>query len=555
MSETLLQPRGRGGPTTEARRRTRSGWSLPPDLLADTRKRLMVLALLLAFAFSVGNFVGPIIAGPEVIAHILGSPFLWVPGAISITLSIVVALLCRNAKIPARRLLALGLAFEVVTSWGISAAEYGHFYAPMQYRPGDFGGFGLSWVSVWVVLFTVVVPTRPRRALIAALLSVASVPIVVANTIAHADVIAVVPNAREFYTAFIQPYLIVVLMAYVGARIVYKLGTDISRALEMGSYRLTRMLGRGGMGEVWLARHRMLARPAAIKLVNPELLGAADPAERETMVKRFEREAQATAAMRSPHTVDLFDFGAAEDGTFYYVMELLDGYDLDTLIKRFGPVPAERAIFLLRQVCHSLAEAHERGLIHRDIKPANVYVCRYGRDADYVKVLDFGLVKNRRPGEDPGLTQTAFAGGTPAHMAPEQALGEDVDARTDLYALGCVAYWLVTGRLVFESETPLGMIADHARTPPLPPSMKGELPIPPELETVIMRCLEKDPAGRPQSAQELALALEACPAADDWTNERAWAWWALHGPDPLIESDGSGRPPRVEARVVEGAVP
>jgi serine/threonine-protein kinase len=287
----------------------------------------------------------------------------------------------------------------------------------------------------------------------------------------------------------------------------------------------------------------MLARPAAIKLVNPDLLGAADPAERETMVKRFEREAQATAAMRSPHTVGLFDFGAAEDGTFYYVMELLDGYDLDTLIKRFGPVPADRAIHLLRQVCHSLAEAHERGLIHRDIKPANIYACRYGRDADYVKVLDFGLVKRRRQGDDPKLTQTAFAGGTPAHMAPEQALGEGVDARTDLYALGCVAYWLVTGRLVFESETPLGMIADHARTPPLPPSAKGELPIPADLEAVIMRCLEKEPEARPQTAQELALALEACQGAEDWTNERAWAWWDLHGPEPVTGSADARQPP------------
>ncbi len=546
--DTLLEPRGHDAPTDEGGEVTRSRWSLPPDLLEDSRKRLRVVALLLAFTFAVANFGSVLLAGPEVARYVFGSPIRWLPGAVSITLAVLTAILCGDRRIPARVLLNIGLAFEVVASFGIAMAEYSEFYAPIQYRPGDFGGFGLSWVSVWVLLFTVVVPTRPRKALLVALASVSAVPLTLASTIARTDSLAYIPTPREFVVAFIVPYLLIVLMAYVGARVVYKLGTAVSRARDLGSYRLVRRLGSGGMGEVWEARHRLLARPAAIKLVRPELLGAADPSSRDTVLRRFEREAQATASMRCPHTVDLFDFGVTSDGTFYYAMELLDGYDLETLVTRFGPVPTERAIYLLEQVCHSLAEAHERGLIHRDIKPANIYTCRYGREFDQVKVLDFGLVKTRAGPEDPRLTQQ-LAGGTPAHMAPEQALGEgSVDARTDLYAVGCVAYWLLTGRLVFESETALGMIADHARTPPVPPSKKTELEIPEDFEALILRCLEKNPANRPQSAGELSAALAACVVGAPWTHARAREWWELHGPPEEsgarptdVPESGSGR--------------
>ena len=226
----------------------------------------------------------------------------------------------------------------------------------------------------------------------------------------------------------VLPYLVVLLVAYVGSRVVYGLGAEVSKAREMGSYRLVERLGKGGMGEVWRAQHRLLARPAAIKLIRPEVLGARDPATRELLLRRFEREAQATALMRSPHTMELYDFGVADDGTFYYVMELLDGFDLDDLVERFGPVPPERAVHLLRQVCASLGEAHEAGLIHRDVKPANLYACRYGREVDFIKVLDFGLVKHGA--QAPGTARTTSPpahmspGGTPAYMSPEQALGE-----------------------------------------------------------------------------------------------------------------------------------
>lgn len=527
--DTLLRPQAHdtpGGGLT-----TRSRGTLPSDLLQEARRRLRTLALLYAFVFAVANFVVAFLAGPEAVAHLFSDVAMWLPGALSITMALVLAALCGSRGLRPRMLLDIGLVFEIVASFGIAAAEYPHYYAPMQYQPGEYGGLGLSWVSVWVILFTVVVPTPPRKALAAAFASVSAVPIVLGGAMARAEVVAIEHTPWEFFLGLVFPYLLVVLMAYVGARVVYRLGAAVSRARELGSYRLIRRLGSGGMGEVWLARHRMLARPAAIKLVKPEILGTADRSVRDTTVGRFEREAQATASMRCPHTVDLFDFGVTDDGTFYYAMELLDGYDLDTLVERFGPVPPERAIHLLEQVCHSLAEAHERGLTHRDIKPANIYACRYGRDLDHVKVLDFGLVKTRQDPDDPRLTQQHVAGGTPAHMAPEQALGrEAVDGRTDLYAVGCVAYWLVTGRLVFEADSPLGMIADHARTPPVPPSRKTELPIPDDLERVIMRCLEKDPADRPQTADELAAALAACRLSREWTRTRAEDWWELHGP-------------------------
>ena len=229
----------------------------------------------------------------------------------------------------------------------------------------------------------------------------------------------------QFFFWLVFPYLLVVVMAYVGARVVYALGTEVSRARELGSYRLVERLGQGGMGEVWRARHRMLARPAAIKLIRPSLTGDARTGVSEDARRRFEREAQAIASLRSPHTVNLFDFGIADDGAFYYVMELLDGLDADALVRRTGPVPAERAIHLLRQVCHSLSEAESCGLVHRDIKPANIFLCRYGEDYDFVKVLDFGIVKATRDSAETGaaLTLENVVHGTPAFIAPEQALG------------------------------------------------------------------------------------------------------------------------------------
>ena len=323
--------------------------------------------------------------------------------------------------------------------------------------------------------------------------------------------------------------------AYMGARIVYGLGREVAAARELGSYRLVERLGQGGMGEVWRAQHRMLARSAAIKLIRSSVTSDARPGVSEDARRRFEREAQVIARLRSPHTVELFDFGIAADGAFYYVMELLDGLDVDTLVRRFGVVPADRVIYLLRQVCHSLSEAESCRLVHRDIKPANIFVCRYGEDCDFVKVLDFGIAKAAGVSGDTeiALTQGNVVHGTPAFIAPEQALGgSELDGRADIYATGCVAYWLLTGQFVFTAETPMGLLLHHAHTPPTPPSARTEQPIPTALDRLVLSCLAKDPAERPQSARELSQRLADVEGANNWTEERARDWWGKHQPVP-----------------------
>jgi serine/threonine-protein kinase len=258
--------------------------------------------------------------------------------------------------------------------------------------------------------------------------------------------------------------------------------------------------------------------------------------------------------MGSVHTVDVYDYGLTNEGAFFYVMELLDGVSLDTLVKRFGSLPADRAVHLLIQVCHSLSEAHARGLIHRDIKPANIFVCRLGPDYDFAKVLDFGLVKQSVGEQSIELTADGITAGTPAFMAPEMALGKArVDGRADIYALGCVAYWLVTGRYVFEGSTPVATILEHVRSEPIPPSRRAEVEIPEALEDVIMSCLSKDPADRPQSAEVLGAVLEATSIAQSWTTDRARRWWDLHQPEslaPSVQSDAS-----LAAQVIEVSLP
>jgi eukaryotic-like serine/threonine-protein kinase len=230
--------------------------------------------------------------------------------------------------------------------------------------------------------------------------------------------------------------------------------------------------------------------------------------------------------------VALYDYGVTDEGIFYYVMELLQGLDLETFVERYGPQPQERVIFVLRQACESLAEAHAYGLTHRDIKPKNIFLCRLGLAYDFVKVLDFGLVKTRDTSPDQTrLTRDGVATGTPAFMSPEMAMGRgNVDSRADIYALGCVAYWMLTGSLVFEASTPLAMALEHVQSEPVPPSARTEIDISTELERVIMDCLQKDPARRPQTARDLNRILASCPGASRWSNDHGEEWWRMHLP-------------------------
>jgi transcriptional regulator with GAF, ATPase, and Fis domain len=311
----------------------------------------------------------------------------------------------------------------------------------------------------------------------------------------------------------------------------------LDEGLAVGSYRLVSPLGVGGMGEVWLARHRLLARPAAVKLIRHDVEHSM-PHDR--LVRRFQREAQVTANLRSPHTVQLYDFGINDSGSFYYVMELLTGLDLQRIVVRFGPQPAERVIALLRQACRSLAEAHERGLVHRDIKPANLFVTCLGSEYDYLKVVDFGIVRDEPSRDVTHLSGPNLLQGTPAYMAPELVVGDDpIDGRADLYSLACSAYFVLTGQLVFQAGSVAQMVLHHAQSAPVPPSAVSELPIPRELDAVIMACLSKSPADRVASALDLEARLARMAVERPWTQAQAREWWETHAPEELAARSGS----------------
>jgi serine/threonine-protein kinase len=394
-----------------------------------------------------------------------------------------------------------------------------------------------SWTAVLILAAAMIMPTTPRRTLIGSLIAASMEPIAVG--IAYLLGRPVVPPGVAF--VLYLPNFIWAVIATLPSAMFQRMGRQIKEARELGSYELVEQLGAGGMGAVWRARHRLLARDAAVKLVRPEALGDTESAA-QAQLRRFEREAQATALLQSAHSIRLFDFGATEDGSFYYVMELLDGRDLESLVKDFGPLPHERAMYLLRQVCHSLAEAHARGLVHRDIKPANIFLCRMGLDFDFVKVLDFGLVQTRKADPSSAKTETLITAqqliGTPAYMAPELILGRpDVDRRADVYAIGCVAFYLLTGTRVFQDGTQMQVLVDHVNRDPVPPSSRLGAPLPREIDALVLDCLRKNPADRPQDAGELLERINAYNLARRWSNAHAKSWWQARLPElaePLL---------------------
>jgi serine/threonine-protein kinase len=300
----------------------------------------------------------------------------------------------------------------------------------------------------------------------------------------------------------------------------------LDNGVRVGSYSLMERLGSGGMGEVWLARHQMLARPAAIKLVRESAVALGEDAG--ALRQRFAREAQATADLQSPHTVQLYDFGMTETGSFYYVMECLRGLDLQRMVERHGPQPPARVVHLLKQACLSLSEAHALGLVHRDIKPANLFVCRLGVQYDFLKVLDFGVVSRQGEAVAP-LTVAGMVMGTPAFLAPELGQGQGTfDERADLYSLGCVAFWLLAGRPPFDARDAVSLLAQHSTAPPPAPSTLSPFAVPPDMDALVLECLSKDPSGRPPSADVLGDRLDALSIAGAWSQRHAREWWDEH---------------------------
>jgi serine/threonine-protein kinase len=498
----------------------------PADLFEQARGRLRLLAgfFFCAHMFDVVVFVGVMAVARSLPRDAVRAIPIQAAFLGAAVMSAAVWWAAKSPRISASRIHAVGLVYEVVVCGIAATTTYLQYYHDTGLVPM------LTWVPAIVIMFPLIMPGPPRRMLAAAIMSGAMGPL----ALAMLDLTGRVDTGDGSpYAPAIVGSLFAVIFAYMGARVIYGLGREVARARALGSYQLEERLGEGGMGEVWRATHRLLARPAAVKLIRPALAGSASTGVSNEARQRFEREAQVIASLRSPHTVDLFDFGVADDGSFYYAMELLDGLDADVLVRRFGPVPAERAVYLLRQVCHSLSEAESRGLVHRDIKPSNVFVCRYGEDHDFVKVLDFGIVKSQHDAANlgPALTRETVIHGTPAFMAPEQALGGDqLDGRADIYAVGCVAYWLLTGQLVFTADTPSALLLQHIQAQPVRPSARAELAIPLSLDRIVLACLAKNPADRPQSARELSSRLADADVADAWTESRCREWWEKHQP-------------------------
>jgi hypothetical protein len=497
--------------------------ALPDELLEGAVARVRLLCFLLAAvsllyeALDVASAIGLLPLPDEIPDAKLGRRALGfhAVAALGVIASATMYLFTRRRAAAPQRVVSIALGFQVLGALLVAVGERMNPWMPNA---------GISAVCLWIMTFPFI-PSTPRRAAVTAYVAASMGPagLLIGAAVRRAEL----PAIETMVFLFLANYL-AATFALAGSIVIYRLGTDVVRARRLGSYRLVERLGVGGMGEVWRARHRALIRPAAIKLVRAEVLGGSR-AEVRAIEERFRREVQATAEMQSPHTITIYDFGATPNGTLYYVMELLRGLDCEVMVRRFGAQPAERVIHLLLQTCHSLAEAHERGLIHRDIKPSNVHACVLGLDYDFVKVLDFGLVKHQRS-PDAMVSLPGLMVGTPAYMAPETAAGDPIDARLDLYTLGCVAFWLLTGQMVFGEKLPVLMVADHLRTPPRAPSTVSKLPVPPELDAIVLACLAKDPAGRPASATELARRLTAVPIATPWTQERARAWWLEHSP-------------------------
>jgi serine/threonine-protein kinase len=315
-----------------------------------------------------------------------------------------------------------------------------------------------------------------------------------------------------------------VAVATLTSQVIYGLRQEVRRARllgrHLGQYTLEECLGEGGMGVVYRASHAMLRRPTAVKLLHPAKAG-------EGSLRRFEREVQLTASLSHPNTVAVFDYGRTPDGILYYAMEYLEGFNLEVLVREDGPQLPGRVVHVLRQICGSLSEAHGIGLIHRDVKPANIILCERGAIPDVAKVVDFGLVKDLERGDGP--SRIDIIAGTPLYLAPEAITSGVVDARSDLYALGAVGYFLLTGQTVFAGRNVVEVCSHHLHTAPQPPSERVGRRLPEPLERQILRCLEKAPEARPRSARELAAALAGCPGVDEWSEEDAALWWRRHG--------------------------
>lgn len=378
----------------------------------------------------------------------------------------------------------------------------------------------LSYWCMIIFSYALYIPASWQRTS-SVVLAMAITPIIITAMLERSEGLGpILPNGTTPMAA--QIMLCTALLAIVGAYLINAMRAEGFAAKQLGQYQLQRLLGAGGMGEVYLGEHVLLKRPCAVKLISPSRVN--DP----QALARFEREVRATAELSHFNKVEIYDYGSTEDGTFYYVMEYLPGSSLQELVERTGPMPAARVIYFLQQVCGALEEAHAAGLVHRDIKPSNIMAANRGGQPDVAKLLDFGLVKSSSTAANISKTQEGTLHGSPLYMSPEQALGTgEPDARSDIYSLGAVAYFLLTGQPPFQGQTAMEVLVAHARDLPrrvcdLQPS------VPDDLAQLIESALAKAPADRLQTAASFRRALSNCRNANDWNTDKARNWWAAH---------------------------
>jgi len=523
LEPTIQQPRGFPSSASESSHMALATSSMP-SLTTETgellRSRLKAATLFLAVAYGLFFLLGVV---EPTSTHGQIRLFLGLRMSLCIT---VAALLASPVVLSLRQLRAVEYGFFgimvlaiVITQYiaGSELIERGD-----QIRLVGLEKSGVLNFLVLMVLYGVFIPNEPK-ATASMVLTMAMGPLVVlallsakaAGSSLMTDELAVNQLALG-NTLFV---LLSAALAIYSAHVLHGLRHDLHQARKLGQYQLGDKLGEGGMGEVYLAEHQLLKRPCALKLIKP------DVNTNPIALARFEREVQAAAMLSHPNTIEIFDYGHTDDGTFYYVMEYLPGLTVSDLVRQSGPMPPGRVIYVMRQVCGALAEAHRYGLVHRDLKPANILVAILGGKCDFAKVLDFGLVKLTATPDAPQLTADYTVSGTPQYMSPEQATATaGVDGRADIYSLGAILYFMLTGRPPFEGTNPTELMIAHARDPVVPPSHHRP-EIPADLEAVVLRCLAKKPDDRYPDARALAAALAACASAGEWNDEKADQWW------------------------------
>jgi serine/threonine-protein kinase len=447
--------------------------------------------------------------------------------AASLTVAGLVWAAARWARLSMRVMEAVDALATLVLCATLGAMAGGYAEGVQMFGADPAPAFYIGLMAGGYVLIAraIALPSTPLRTIVVGV--VATIPLVVIElvTLSRVGPLSGIPGMVQM--DLVSWAVAGVAMSAVASRVIFGLRTEVSRSRRLGQYTLQEKIGEGGMGAVYKARHALLRRATAVKLLPPEKAG-------EDEVRRFEREVQLTAQLTHPNTVAIFDYGRTPDGIFYYAMEYLDGVALDRLVADHGAQPVGRVVHILQQVCGALAEAHDMGVIHRDVKPSNIMLCRRGGMLDVAKVVDFGLVRPFRPDGDQltvAVTTTRTLMGTPHYMAPEAVTGGDqLDGRSDLYAVGAVGYFLLTGTPVFDAKTLMEVCAHHLHTTPERPSVRLGLPVPADVEAVLLHCLAKAPADRPADARSLHDALGRTAAAGQWSQADAARWWSAHRP-------------------------